>query len=57
MKQDDDNRDELEKLQEQRNLLMLLLLEYEEKLKSETISQEDIDLAIEELRAIRRSIR
>lgn len=57
MNQDDDNRDELEKLQEQRNLLMLQLLEYEEKLKSETISQEDIDLAIEELRAIRRAIR
>ena len=54
MKQD---RDSLNKLQEQRNLLKLLLLEYEEKLKSDTISLEEINHAIEELRALIRAFR
>lgn len=57
MNQDDNHKDEPEELQTQPNQLMLLLQEYEEKLKSVTISPEDIDLAIEELRAIIRSIR
>lgn len=57
MNQDDDHKDEPEELQTQPNQLMVLLQEYEEKLKSVTILQEDIDLAIEELRAIIRSIR
>ena len=57
MNLDDKHKDALDKPQLQRNELMLLLQEYEEKLKSETISPEDINLAIEELRAIIRAIR
>jgi hypothetical protein len=57
LSQTDDHNDELEELQKSRNRLMLLLQEYEEKLKSDTISQEDIDLEIEELRVIIRANR
>lgn len=57
MSQADDHNDELEELQKSRNRLMLLVQEYEEKLKSDTISQEDIDLEIEELRVIIRANR
>jgi hypothetical protein len=57
LSQADDHNDELEELQKSRNRLMLLVQEYEEKLKSDTISQEDIDLEIEELRVIIRANR
>ncbi len=56
MKHDEDHCDASDKIQDQHNLLVLLRPEFEEKLKSDSVSLEDFDFSIEELRAISRAI-